>query len=279
MVVHEERQSKLENPQLPLLASVQESTQPPTALAQNPSTSAASTNPRPNKKMRPYCSNCHKPSHLKEKYFFLISFPPGYGDKKKFDELSIHYASTSVDQYGGLANLSKQEDILAIISLLTQKLQPTPATDASKPFASHVSGKSSHNCLWIVDSGASHHICCDISLFSSMHKNTIAHTVTLPNGSTIRVHNSDDINISQDLSISNVLYVLTFQFNLFSVSSFFTNTSNNIHFTTDSCTVHGPQNKSIGTAKRIGNLYFLLQFANSPTSPFTTTKTPFRGGF
>uniref|UniRef100_A0A803NUC2 Retrotransposon gag domain-containing protein n=1 Tax=Cannabis sativa TaxID=3483 RepID=A0A803NUC2_CANSA len=68
MVIHEERQRKLKNPNFPFLVSVQESTQTPAIIAQNPFASAASTNP------------------------FLIGFPPGYGDKKKLEAPSVHNA-------------------------------------------------------------------------------------------------------------------------------------------------------------------------------------------
>ncbi|KAF4349803.1 hypothetical protein F8388_001081 [Cannabis sativa] len=40
-----------------------------TAVAQNPSASTAAANQGCNKRMRPYCTNCHKPGHLKENAF------------------------------------------------------------------------------------------------------------------------------------------------------------------------------------------------------------------
>ncbi|KAM6563406.1 hypothetical protein CsatB_023404 [Cannabis sativa] len=111
IVIHEERQQKLKTPQIPsLVASTQGSFTNP-AIAQNPSASAADANQNHNKRMRPYCTNCHKPGHLKEKCFFLIGFPPGYGDKKKETQAVANQASTSTDPISFLANLTKPKDI------------------------------------------------------------------------------------------------------------------------------------------------------------------------
>uniref|UniRef100_A0A803PIP4 CCHC-type domain-containing protein n=1 Tax=Cannabis sativa TaxID=3483 RepID=A0A803PIP4_CANSA len=93
-----------------LVASTQGSFTNP-AIAQNPSASAADANQNHNKRMRPYCTNCHKPGHLKEKCFFLIGFPPGYGDKKKETHAVANQASTSTDPISFLANLTKPKDI------------------------------------------------------------------------------------------------------------------------------------------------------------------------
>ncbi|XP_062093909.1 uncharacterized protein LOC133799937 [Humulus lupulus] len=49
------------------------------------STSAPNSNQNPssrNKKIRPTCSHCHKPCHLKDKCYFLHGFPPIYGNRK-----------------------------------------------------------------------------------------------------------------------------------------------------------------------------------------------------
>ncbi|KAM6575044.1 hypothetical protein CsatA_023371 [Cannabis sativa] len=68
MVIHEERQRKLKNLQIPkLIATAQETSA--SAVAQNPSASTAAANQGCNKRMRPYCTNCHKPGHLKENAF------------------------------------------------------------------------------------------------------------------------------------------------------------------------------------------------------------------
>uniref|UniRef100_A0A803PEA8 Retrovirus-related Pol polyprotein from transposon TNT 1-94-like beta-barrel domain-containing protein n=1 Tax=Cannabis sativa TaxID=3483 RepID=A0A803PEA8_CANSA len=138
--------------------------------------------------------------------------PPSYGNKKPSNkEPAAPNATASTDKL--LANLTKNEDIQALISLLTQKLQQTP-TDAPA-FASNISGNASNSRFWVIDSGATHHICCNLSLFTSLHHNAIALFVSLPNGTRIHVQKSGTINISATLTLHNVLYVPSFQFNLF----------------------------------------------------------------
>ncbi|XP_062104149.1 uncharacterized protein LOC133815310 [Humulus lupulus] len=60
------------------------------------------------KKMRPTCSHCLKPGHLKEKCFFLHGFPPGYGDRRKSDSVkTIKFLSPLLHQvYPSLHHLN-----------------------------------------------------------------------------------------------------------------------------------------------------------------------------
>uniref|UniRef100_A0A803QCA7 CCHC-type domain-containing protein n=1 Tax=Cannabis sativa TaxID=3483 RepID=A0A803QCA7_CANSA len=74
MVINQERQRSLGHRLLPPMAASSSSTPQETALAAN----AASKNKRP----RPHCTNCQKPGHYKDKCYFLIGFPPCYGNKK-----------------------------------------------------------------------------------------------------------------------------------------------------------------------------------------------------
>ena len=113
MVIQEERQRKLGS-----------------SINHNLVAAVPTTNTRP-KKMRPTCSNCHKPGHLKEKCYFLHGFPPGYGDKRRNDDkpkANINLA-TDTNQTGSttmtppiIDATASNASIQSLISLLSQQL-------------------------------------------------------------------------------------------------------------------------------------------------------------
>lgn len=70
--------------------------------------------------------------------------------------------------------------------------------------------------LWILDSGASNHVCPHIKFFHSITMiNPIS--VKFPNGSTIMAFYSRSIKFSDTFFLQNVLYTPQFHFNLISV--------------------------------------------------------------
>uniref|UniRef100_A0A803Q6X0 Uncharacterized protein n=1 Tax=Cannabis sativa TaxID=3483 RepID=A0A803Q6X0_CANSA len=132
MIIQEERQRSLGSRDNPQFAA---SVKPP------------STNPPRNKKPRPSYSNYSKPGHLVDKCFFIHSFPPSYGDKKKQDKgkAKAHQASSSspVDTPANTTDLSVQ--CQQLISLLSQQLSNTTArvdSDQTLAAASNLAGNN-----------------------------------------------------------------------------------------------------------------------------------------
>lgn len=76
----------------------------------------------------------------------------------------------------------------------------------------------SSNNIWIVDSGATRHICSHAGAFISMRiiENS---TVTLPNLTQIPVRLCGNVRLSSNLVPQDVLFVPQFKFNLLSVSA------------------------------------------------------------
>jgi len=77
---------------------------------------------------------------------------------------------------------------------------------------------------WIIDSGATDHICSSLSHFTSYHQ--INHIfVKLPNGNQVFANYSGSVFINQDYVLDNVLYIPNFTFNLLSVAKLIENLS------------------------------------------------------
>ena len=69
---------------------------------------------------------------------------------------------------------------------------------------------------WVLDTGASDHIACSLSLFQSYI--AISHYVELPNGEFAHVTHIGTVKLSNSLTLKHVLCVPSFSFNLVSVS-------------------------------------------------------------
>ncbi|XP_062075268.1 uncharacterized protein LOC133779308 [Humulus lupulus] len=191
MISQEERQRSLGHttPFIAATGGSHTSTKPPSSRSKKP---------------RPTCSHCLKLGHLVDKCFFLHGFPPGYGDKRRQDEAlkpSVHQASVSPVSGSILGKppmLSQTKLSQQLISLLSQNLQHTMAAiDNNVPIASQVSGNlvDFPSCLWIVDSGASHHVCYSLKCFKTIDKHPTATLVTLPNGHIIPISYSGTVQL------------------------------------------------------------------------------------
>lgn len=70
---------------------------------------------------------------------------------------------------------------------------------------------------WILDLGATDHVTTSFHLFSFCKKiNPVI--VKLPIGHSIIITHADTVRFSQSLYLEDVLYILSFQFNLISIS-------------------------------------------------------------
>lgn len=70
---------------------------------------------------------------------------------------------------------------------------------------------------WIIDTGATRHICSNKSMFATLHSIAKIH-VTLPNGVRLDVFYPGDVKINNDITLHNVLYIPEFKFNLIFIS-------------------------------------------------------------
>lgn len=89
---------------------------------------------------------------------------------------------------------------------------------------------------WIIDTGATSHVCSDLSFFS---ETTIVSgvTVSLPNDSRVDIAHTGTFQLSKSLILNDVLHVPSFKFNLISVSSLLKSNHCSAHFYIDSCII------------------------------------------
>ncbi|GAA0157747.1 hypothetical protein LIER_14945 [Lithospermum erythrorhizon] len=125
------------------------------------------------------CDNCEKRGHVKAGCFKLKGYPNWWPNV-----VSIHFTDLSGSSFSFRAN-----------STFMKKYDS-----------------------WIVDSGASTHMCCDIAIFDSLQNAKQFEHVHLPDNSTITVKSIGIVQLPANLKLVDCLYVSSFKCNLLYVS-------------------------------------------------------------
>ncbi|KAL2251770.1 UNVERIFIED_CONTAM: hypothetical protein Sindi_2299300 [Sesamum indicum] len=122
--------------------------------------------------------------------------------------------------------------------------------------------------FWIIDSGATSHICGDIRLFQSFTTSTQSLTIHLPNRQTQIVSHIGFVVITSEITLTNVLHIPTFSVNLLSVRQLCHDMPVQFRFLKSSCILQGLGNDRVmATGELLGNLYIL---SSTPVSKENT---------
>lgn len=241
------------------------------------------------------CSHCNRNNHTIDTCYFKHGFPPGYRTR---NQGSTTMQITSINQDSGLkhdavplsnSQYQKEQNLALsrehyqyLISLLHANKQDhnsnvssftKPSTsDSTQYVVSSITPSGiplTSSFLWILDSGASDHVCPYIHFFSTYKKiNPI--TVKLPNGVVLYAHYSGSIFLNSDFCLHDVLHIPDFHFNLISVSKLTHTLHCNLIFSSNSRVIQDLASKrTIGHADVHHNLY-LIQ--HTPTPLFNNTQ-------
>lgn len=118
---------------------------------------------------------------------------------------------------------------------------------------------------WIIDSGASDHMCCDLKMFHDYRNlNENDHNITIPNGTKVGVKCIGTMILSNGVRLCGVLYVPDFHFNFISVQKLTKDTGYQIVFTTNECFIQDHlMNKSWILGKIQHGLYYVESHLNN----------------
>lgn len=115
-----------------------------------------------------------------------------------------------------------------------------------EPAIANLAGKfcflsRSHMSKWIIDSGATDHMCNNLDSFMTINKiHGPKHSVTIPDGRKVLVDFCGDIALMDGLVLKQVLFVPDFQFNLISVAKLCHDNCTNVVFNGDECVLQDP---------------------------------------
>ena len=124
----------------------------------------------------------------------------------------------------------------------------------------------------MLDTGATHHVCCSLPSFVSSVPASNS-SVTLPNGHLVSISRIGSVQLSPHITLTDVLFVPQFQFNLLSVSALTQSHKYSVNFLSHSCLIQDhSQAKMIELGKRHGNLY-VLDFSSLVSQSFDISAT------
>lgn len=165
--------------------------------------------------------------HVAAKCYKQHGYPPGHKFHSKPKQYNPSAHMSSLDQgdtiTDGKLNFTKDQyqKLLALLQPAKDSIA-TPAvnnvqTDCSPSLTMNgTSSCSPPHPSWLIDTGATDHMICSTSFFSSI-TSTVSFVVKLPNGQTAPVSHIGTVHINSQLTLHNVLCVPSFYFNLISV--------------------------------------------------------------
>lgn len=126
-------------------------------------------------------------------------------------------------------------------------------------FAGNVSLHSLHyHIVWIIDTGASCHICFEEKLLHDIQTLSKPILVHLPNGMKLSTVKAGKVFLNGDLILQNVLFIPSFKYNMLSVKRIITDDIA-VMFDKHSCVIQDQKTKKRLAVGNLRNLYILKQ--------------------
>lgn len=117
---------------------------------------------------------------------------------------------------------------------------------------------STEHATWIIDSGATTHVCYDREMLHTIYRLERPVTIHLPDGSLRQVTVGGKVQLNKDIILEDVLFVPGFTHNLLSVAQLIHDSGVRCTFYPTHCTFQrGHNDQIIGMGKMENNLYVL----------------------
>ncbi|PWA96217.1 hypothetical protein CTI12_AA041970 [Artemisia annua] len=152
-----------------------------------------------------------------------------------------------------------------VASIITRKYKLVASHITARRYKFIASVLIDFKTLWVVDSGATDHVCISLTLMHNIHICTQPIFVTLPNGQQTQVTQIGSVHINSAITLHDVLYIPSFSYNLLSVSKLGTHIPLSILFTPFSCYFQD-HHKRIAHGSLYNGLYIIKQDSQGPSS-------------
>ncbi|KAL0384763.1 UNVERIFIED_CONTAM: Retrovirus-related Pol polyprotein from transposon RE1 [Sesamum radiatum] len=226
------------------------------------------------------CTNCGKTGHTKDTCFKLHGVPDWYRDMKEqrrgetgpargFNVVSGE-GNINTDGSNNFGETMKQ--MAELMKMMRENMSQQDPLQVNFAHGEDFAGKVISNSSvidfgsWIVDTGATNHMCAFPSHFTHRRSSTLTSFVHLPDGSSQPVKFTGDIPLTDRLKLTNVLYIPTFKYNLISVQKLCASNAISVHFSPLNCWLQDLETKDILAVGRVlGGLYILDKASFNPT--------------
>lgn len=216
------------------------------------------------------CTNCKRPGNSVSKCYRIIGFPKDFKFTKarrgaanmasEDDSVQSSHSEPSITtaQYHDLMKLLQQTQLNKQSDESQSKTSINYANFAGMIASNHTNSSTN----WIIDTGASDHMCHDIHLLSNIQNVSKPFFIGLPNGHVLMVTKIGDVQLTQDLCLSKVLYVPQFKHNLLSVSRLCKDTCGKVYFSDSCCMLQAPSLKRPQALGRLLRGLYILNATN-----------------
>ena len=240
-------------------------------------------------KEKPTCTHYGKIGHTVDKCYKKHGFPPGFKFKNKpfmahqvsSDHQVAHTPLASPMNHPFVFTPEQYQQLHALFGASNSSILPSAqirdtsmanVASSSASINAPMSGIDlSHSVFsaqvvnrrvydqwtWVLDTGATDHFVCSVDLLTSITA-TVQSLVHLPNGESAQVTHIGTVILSSSLTLTNVLCVPSFSFNLLSVSTLTLSQPYCLVFLSNYCFLQDllPW-KMIGMGKAVDGLYLL----------------------
>lgn len=192
------------------------------------------------KKQQFYCDHCKITGHTKDRCCKIVGYPPNFKEntwKRGNDKPSANLAQDACTKEGLVTaklTSTQYQQLLEILNKQKNSNSNTHANTSQHTGTYCFSSLKIHD--WIIDSGASDHMCHLLTIFSSYKQITNKeHVITVPDGGKIGVKYIGTVNLHNGLILHDVLYVPDFKFNLIAVNKLIADNECSVSFNNDGC--------------------------------------------
>ncbi|KAL8155815.1 hypothetical protein AgCh_001015 [Apium graveolens] len=203
-----------------------------------------------------FCENCKIPGNTIQRCYKIHGYPQNFKhDKEKKAAVVQSGENKGKDNVVFTANQYQQ-----LMKLISKDTQSEDRDNHSKTAC--VIGKycliSSTGFNWIVDSGATDHMCSDLSIFSTFENiQGPATYITIPDGTKVLIKQMGTVQLQNDLMLTDVLFVPDFKYNLISIPKLCKDLNCSVTFNDQECFVQGLSQRPQLLGKFKHGLYYL----------------------
>ena len=237
-----------------------------------------------------YCDHCQRTNHTSENCWVKYGIPQGYKSSTKQSSAQSNLSTNVTDPAPTTSNdfsatqpdkphvqcSFSQEQYEAILGLLKQSQTATPPMASVNQCSPQIPGPSiiSNYYSWIIDSGATDHICSSKFLFHSL-KPISPISIRLPNHNFVTAKFLGTIKLG-NLVLHNTLFVPDFFIHLVSISKLLSSNNCFVIFHQNNCLIVQMNTyQTIGVAKKYQGLFYLHSSSNNNASDSESNHLPF----
>ncbi|KAL0385944.1 UNVERIFIED_CONTAM: hypothetical protein Sradi_2988700 [Sesamum radiatum] len=217
------------------------------------------------------CDNCHKPGHSRDSCFKLYGVLEWYQkltEQRKKSKGLVANIEDKLAKSDGHENITSMMSELLHIVKNNNNMAVNPVTadyanfvDFDGEFAGNISNLTEiDRSCWIIDMGATNHICANVALFTIYNIPTHTHYIRLPDGSKKLVSFVGTVQLTSTLILDHVLCILDFAVNLISVSQLCDSNSVFFSFSRENCLLQDQATREVlAIGRAVKKLYVLQQ--------------------